>query len=202
MIGVFGGAFNPIHSGHLMLAEYIRDEFRLEKVIFIPAGKPPHKPEEELLSSLHRYNMVKAAIDGNQFFECSDIELKREGITYTADTLEELSKINNGIRLCFICGADSIIQLPTWHNIGKIFKLADLIVAGRHHIDMEDFQNAVQRFRKEYGAGIFLSNAPMIEISSTEIRERISNGQSIKYMVPESVEGYIERYGLYKGVCK
>ncbi len=202
MIGAFGGAFNPIHSGHLMLAEFIRDEFGLEKVIFIPAGKPPHKREEEMESPLHRYNMVKTATDDNPFFETSDIELNRRGFTYTADTLEELTQRNDGKRLFFICGADSIIQLPTWHNIGKIFKYADLIVAGRHHVDNKDITNLVQRLRKEYGAGILFSDAPLIEISSTVIRERINRGQSIRYMVPRGVESYIYQHGLYKGVCK
>lgn len=202
MIGVFGGAFNPIHSGHLILSEFIRDEFRLEKIIFIPAGKPPHKREEEMESPLHRYNMVKNATYDNPFFETSDIEMNREGFTYTADTLEELAQRNNGKRIFFVCGADSIIQLPTWHNIGKIFKFADLIVAGRHHVDNDGITNLVQSFRKEYDAGIFFSDAPLIEISSTVIRERVNKGQSIRYMVPHRVECYIHQCGLYKGVCK
>lgn len=197
MIGVFGGAFNPIHCGHLLIAEYIRVEFKLEKVIFVPAGKPPHKQEEDLEISQHRYNMVCRAISQNPFFEVSEVEINRSGITYTSDTLEELAALYPGEELGFICGADSILNLTTWHNINKIFQLATLIVAGRPNTPDVEFQNMVRWFRDQYDAKILYASTPFIEISSTQIRERLKNGLSIRYMVPDEVLSYIQLHMLY-----
>lgn len=197
MIGVFGGAFNPIHYGHLLLAEYIREEFNLEKVIFVPAGKPPHKQEEDLEASQHRYNMVCRAVSQNPFFEVSRTEINRSGVTYTSDTLEELAALHPGKELGFICGADSILNLTTWHNINKIFELACLIVAGRPDTPEIEFQNMVRWFKDQYDAKILYAGTPLIEISSTQIRERMKNGLSIRYMVPDEVLGYIQLHMLY-----
>jgi nicotinate-nucleotide adenylyltransferase len=200
MIGIFGGVFNPVHIGHLLLMEYIRDEFRLEKIIFVPAGKPPHKPNDELVCAQHRYNMVQLAIEKNPFFGISATELNRNGVAYTSDTLEEFQKRYPGKRLFFICGADSIINFPTWRNIGKIFDLADIVVAGRPKVKEDDFNNMVQLFENQYSARILLSNSPLVEISSTIIRERIKNNLSIRYMVPDEVYSYIRQHRLYKKV--
>ncbi len=197
MIGVFGGAFNPIHTGHLLLAETIREEFKLEKIIFVPAGKPPHKQEEELEDTQHRYNMVCKAISKNPFFEVSEVEINREGITYTSDTLEVLSTLYPGKKLGFICGADSILNLTTWHNINKIFELATLIVAGRPNTPEIEYQNMIRWFRDQYDAEILHANTPLIEISSTQIRERLKNGLSIRYRVPDEVLSYIQLHMLY-----
>jgi nicotinate-nucleotide adenylyltransferase len=197
MIGVFGGAFNPIHSGHLLIAEHIREEFKLEKVIFVPAGKPPHKQEEELEASQHRYNMVCRAIGNNPFFDVSGVEINRPGITYTSDTLEELAGLHPGKKLGFICGADSILNLTTWHNINKIFELSSLIVAGRPDTQDMEFHNMLRWFKDQYDAKILLSDTPLIEISSTQVRERLKNGFSIRYMVPDEVLNYIQLHMLY-----
>ena len=197
MIGVFGGAFNPIHNGHLLLAEYIREEFKLEKIIFVPAGKPPHKPKEELEATQHRYNMVYKAISSNPFFEISGVEINRACLTYTADTLEELAALNPGKELGFICGADSILNLTTSHNISKIFEFAALIVAGRPNTNEIEFQNMLRWFQDQYHARFLMASTPLIEISSTQIRERLNNGLSTRYMVPDEVFNYIQLHRLY-----
>lgn len=197
MIGVFGGSFNPIHNGHLLLAEIIREEFGLEKVLFVPSGNPPHKQQEELADPQHRYNMVQIAIAGNPFFEVSNIEIHRSDITYTFDTLERINEAYPDKRLGFICGADSIVNLTTWRNIGRIFELADLLVAGRPNIPQDEYRNMVCMFEDRYGAKIRQANTPLIEISSTQIRERLKNGLSIRYMVPDEVFRYIQLYKLY-----
>ncbi|MBP7175948.1 MAG: nicotinate-nucleotide adenylyltransferase [Thermoclostridium sp.] len=197
MIGVFGGAFNPIHTGHLLLAEYIREEFKLEKVVFVPAGKPPHKQEEDLQASQHRFNMVCKAVSRNPFFEVSEVEINRTGVTYTSDTLEELAELYPGKQLGFICGADSIINLTTWHNIHKIFEIAVLIVADRPNTDETEFQSMLRWFRDEYNAKILIAGTPLVEISSTQIRERLKNGLSTRYMVPDEVLSYIQLHKLY-----
>lgn len=197
MIGVFGGAFNPIHTGHLLLAEFIREEFKLEKIIFVPAGKPPHKQEEDLEASQHRYNMVCKAISKNPFFEVSGVEINRSGVTYTSDTLEELAALYPGKKLGFICGADSILNLTTWHNINKIFELTSLIVAGRPDTPDTEFQNMLRWFKDQYDAKILYAGTPLLEISSTQIRERMKNGLSVRYMVPDEVFSYIQLHMLY-----
>lgn len=197
MIGVFGGAFNPIHMGHLMMAEYMRTEFCLDKVLFIPVGKPPHKPDDELESAQHRYNLVKLAIEGNPFFEASDIELVRSGTSYTSDTLTELAEYYPDNKLAFICGADSIVHLPTWHDIRQIFEKAEILAAGRSDTPDEEFRSMVRRFEEQYGARIRYSSMPLIEISSTQIRDRLKKGLSVRYMVPDRVLDYIQLHSLY-----
>ena len=199
LLGVFGGSFNPIHMGHLILAEYIREEFNLDKVIFIPTGNPPHKLNSELEGAQHRYNMVKLAIDTNPYFLVSNTEIERVGVSYTYDTLIELNKKYPKKNLFFICGSDSIIQFPTWRKIDKILKLANIIVADRHNISESELGNLVNEYKNEYKANICYSSAPKIEISSSHIRNRIQNGLSINYMVPEVVTEYIIANGLYQG---
>jgi len=198
LLGIFGGSFNPVHTGHLLLAEYIREEFNLDKIIFIPAGNPPHKNISDLEQGEHRYNMVKLAIENNPGFGVSDIELKRKGISYTFETLAEISREYPDEKLFFICGSDSIIQFPTWREIGKIFDLADIIVAGRPNVSKDQLDNIIDEFRSRYNAGIVCSTAPHIEISSSEIRNRIKKGLSIRYMVPLSVAEYINANNLYR----
>lgn len=200
MLGIFGGSFNPIHTGHLLLAEYIREEFNLRKIIFIPAGNPPHKSANGMLPAKQRYEMVKLAIGKNPFFDVSDIEIKREGKSYTSDTLKDLKREYPDEELYFICGSDSIIQFPTWHEFVTIFELANIIVAGRANIAEDVLDNTISEFGEKYKARIFCSGAPHIEISSSEIRNRIRKGLSVRYMVPEAVAEYIEKNSLYQGV--
>lgn len=197
MIGVFGGSFNPLHIGHLIIAEHIRDEFHLEKVLFIPAKKPPHKVDKDMADARHRYNMVKIAIDDNPFFELSDLEINRDGFSYTADTLLAVRNQYPGKKIFFLCGADSVVNLPTWYHIDDIFKNAEMIVAGRKNTSNDEWMNMVKDFTGRYHAKFHISNVPFIEFSSTQIRERIQNGLSIRYMVPEGVGRYITLHKLY-----
>lgn len=198
MLGIFGGSFNPIHIGHLILAEFIREEFKLDKILFIPASNPPHKDASDLESGQHRYNMVKLAVTNNPFFDISDIELKRKGISYTFETLKEISREYPGEELYFICGSDSIIQFHTWREIGKIFELSNIIVAKRPNVSNEELDNMITGFREKYKARIACSAAPHIEISSSEIRNRIKKGLSIRYMVTSTVAEYIRANNLYQ----
>jgi nicotinate-nucleotide adenylyltransferase len=199
LIGVFGGSFNPIHIGHLIIAEYIRCEFNLEKIIFIPAKMPPHKNGDAMASAQHRFNMVSIAIEGNPNFLVSRIELDREGKSYTIDTLSQLVKLYPNNKLCFICGADSLMNFNSWRSIDVIFRLADIIIAGRPNIPEEDFRETLINYRQNHDAHIFCSESPFMDISSTRIRERIKKGMSIKYMVPDKVDRYIKSHGLFVG---
>jgi len=197
MIGVFGGSFNPIHIGHLIIAEFVREQFHLEKVLFVPAKNPPHKNSVDDNTSQHRYNMVQIAIKNNPFFEASSIELNRKGISYTSDTLHELKDIYPDKKLYFICGADSIINLITWHSIGSIFACADMIVVKRPDVNETEVKNMSRWLTDQYNASIHFCDMPNIEISSTMIRKRIKDGLSVRYMVPEGVEHYIHLHRLY-----
>ncbi|MDI9483587.1 MAG: nicotinate-nucleotide adenylyltransferase [Bacillota bacterium] len=197
MIGVFGGSFNPIHIGHLIIAEYVRDHFHLEKVLFVPAKNPPHKDSVDDHTSQHRYNMVQIAIKGNPFFDVSSIELNRNGLSYTSDTLRELKASYPDKKLYFICGADSIVNLNTWHSIGSIFVYADMLVVNRADVNETDVKNMSRWLTDQYNASIHFCDMPNIEISSTMIRKRIKDGLSIRYMVPEGVEQYIQLHRLY-----
>ncbi len=197
LIGVLGGSFNPIHMGHLILAEFIRYEFNLEKIVFVPAKIPPHKIDEKLVSAKHRYNMVKHAIEDNPHFEVSQIELNREGTSYTVDTLSQISESYPDKDFYFICGADSLMKFETWRNIAEIFRLSDIIIAGRSEVHAEEIEEQIKYFQGKYNSHIFCSKSPFIDISSTQIRDRIKKRLSIKYMVPDEVCKYIKLHGLY-----
>lgn len=200
MIGIMGGTFNPIHYGHLLICEHIREEFSLEKVLFVPAKIPPHKGSDGLIGTEHRMAMVELAVSSNPWFELSDVEMKMEGPSYTVETLkiltEEYGKDN---RLCMIIGADSLVQFSTWKRYEEILRMADLIVARRPDTNNRLLDMTIDRLREEHGARIHVSSTDIYDFSSTRIRNRVKNGLSVKYMVPETVERYILEHGLYTG---
>jgi len=197
VIGVFGGSFNPIHIGHLIIAEFAREQFHLEKVLFVPAKNPPHKESVDNHTSQHRYKMVQIAVKDNTFFDVSGIELNREGPSYTSDTLQELKSLYPDQKLYFICGADSIVNIKTWHSIENIFLSADMIVVNRPDVNETDVKKISEWLTDRYNASIHFCNMPDIEISSTMIRKRIKEGFSVRYMVPEEVLKYIRLHRLY-----
>lgn len=198
-IAVLGGTFNPIHSGHLIIAEMIREEFDLNKIIFIPSGKPPHKKLEEVTDVEHRYNMVLEAVRGNSRFEVSRIEIERTGYTYTVDTLKELKRLyGENTRLFYLIGADVLFDLLTWRNFEEVFRICEFIVALRPGYKEDDFNRQIQFLSTKYCAKIHTKSVPLIEISSTLIRNKVREGKSIRYLVPEAVESYIVKNGLYQ----
>lgn len=196
--GIFGGSFNPIHYGHLMICEYIKEEMGLDKVIFIPTGNPPHK--EIGVSAEDRYEMVRLAISPNPDFEISDIETTRVNLSYTVDTIRELKKIYKGEKLYFLIGLDSLFQLKTWKKIGDLSQEIEFVVALRPgYIDKEEINNEIDFLRENFGTKINLINTPLYEISSTDLRDRIHEGKSLRYLIPKKVLDYIEESGFYKG---
>ncbi|NLX63633.1 MAG: nicotinate-nucleotide adenylyltransferase [Clostridiaceae bacterium] len=198
MLGIMGGTFNPIHYGHLLMCEGIREEFNLEKIIFIPAKTPPHKDNTKIIEAQDRLRMVELAIGDNPFFEASEIEMKREGASYTVDTLRLIKEQENNKEISLIIGADSLVQFETWKDYREIFKLAVIIVASRPDTKEDILSSYINKFRKEYGANIQKYSGKAMDYSSTEIRKRVGMGLSIKYMVPPEVERYIYENGLYK----
>lgn len=196
-IGLFGGTFNPIHFGHLIIANEVLQNLKLDKIIFIPTGLPPHK-NTEVLQGIHRYEMVKLAIEDNPYFEVSDIEIKRLNYSYTYDTLTELQNKYYVNKFCFIIGYDAFLEIDSWKNVREVFKMARFIVVNRNVESREILRLIGEKCNKFDGEAIYL-RVPNIEISSTEIRKRIKEGKSIKYMVPDKVIDYIQKNNLYRG---
>lgn len=195
--GIFGGSFNPIHYGHLMICEYIKEEMGLDKVIFIPTGTPPHKELE--LSAEDRYEMVRLAISPNPDFEISDIETTRVKKSYTVDTIRELKKIYKEEKLYFLIGLDSLFQLKTWMKIGDLSQEIEFVVALRPgYLDREEINKEIDFLRENFGTKINLIKTPLYEISSTDLRDRIREGKSLRYLIPKKVLDYIEESGFYK----
>lgn len=193
--GIMGGTFNPIHVGHLMISEYIRQNYNLDEVIFVPTGNPPHKKTED---AQLRYDMVNLAISENPNFSISDIELKRKGISYTIDTILELKQQYQG-KLYFIIGSDTIFQLKTWKKIDQLFKEVEFICAIRpDYVSSEILKIELQYLSNKYGAKINIIDTPMYEISSTDLRNRLKERKSVKYLVPDSVIDYIYTRNLYR----
>jgi len=188
-IALFGGTFDPVHTGHLIIAEKAREEFNLEKIIFIPSNIPPHK-KKVYASPVHRYNMVKIAIGDNPFFEISDIEIKRKEPSYTYITVKQMKKIHPDYKIFFIIGQDSLFELPQWHKAEDLIKEVTFLVAKRH-------SNFNYRKEKNFPVNFEIINSPIIGISSTYIRTCIKAGKSIKYLLPEKVISYIEKEKIY-----
>lgn len=216
-IGILGGTFNPIHCGHLIIAETVRESHGLEKVLLIPSGQPPHKPDREVLDPERRYEMVRRAAASNPFFEASRIEIDTEGVTYSVNTLHTLKRLyGSETMFYFIIGADVIPELTTWRDFQTVFGLCEFIAVRRPGYGgipaevceasnasiagatAETAEETVKRLKKDYGVKIHLLDAPLVDISSSNIRERCRQGRSIRYLVPDAVEEYIETEGLYR----
>jgi nicotinate-nucleotide adenylyltransferase len=197
-IGIMGGTFDPIHNGHLIIAETVRENLRLDKVLFIPCSIQPNKLSSAITEGHHRLEMVKLAVAGNSGFEASDIEINREGITYSIDTLNELSKLyGKGSELVFIIGADTVWELVKWKSFEKVFKLCSFAAVPRPGYGNARMKKRIEALIKSYGANIMLTESPSIDISSTDIRKRFASGVSARYLVPDSVLDYINDNRLY-----
>ncbi len=193
-LGIMGGTFNPIHQGHLVAAEFIWDKFKLDEVLFVPSGKPPHKGNNEIASPESRWMMTVLATASNEHFSVSSIEVERQGESYTRDTVLQLRQIyGEGTECYFITGADAIAEISTWHRTEDLPHLAKFIAVSRPGYKL-DVKKIDPRFQKS----TYLVKVPALAISSTEIRERTKAGQTIKYLVPEVVEKYIHKNNLYQ----
>lgn len=197
-LGIMGGTFDPIHYGHLVAAEAARTVFGLEKVLFVPNRLPPHKKDYHVSAAKHRYLMAVLATITNKHFEVSRIELDREGMSYTIDTLRALRAVyGSEARLHFISGADAILDLLSWKDVDELLSLCYFIAATRPGYQLSE---QLQRLQEKYPNRVFRVEVPALAISSTDIRCRVQQGKSLKYLLPESVEYYIYKHNLYRSV--
>lgn len=194
-IGIMGGTFNPVHNAHLVIAENARDEYKLDKVIFITGGNPPHKHSN--VTARHRFNMTHIAISTNSFFEDDCFEIERCEKSYTVHTLEYLKNKYPCDELFFIIGEDSLRDFKKWYMPRQILNMCTLLVFAR--VSHDSLNETIKTVTDELGGNIKAIHSPIMEISSTDIRSRIRNGQTIKYLVPDSVIEYIYKYRLYEG---
>lgn len=189
-VGVLGGTFDPIHFGHLAIAQYALEAESLDKVIFVPAGQPYMK-SRTITPAVDRLAMVDLAIEGNRKFESSIVDIKRKGPTYTIDTISDLkSELGKSVDLFLIVGADSIADLAKWHRIGELVKSCTILAFHRPAVKM--------KIAPELKKSVTVINAPLIDISATEIRDRAKAGEDITDMVPGLVAEYIKKRGMYK----
>ena len=196
-VGIMGGTFDPIHFGHLSMAESARENFELDEVLFIPAARPPHKVEKIITSDIHRLTMTKLATQSNKFFKVSAIEFERAGLSYTLDTAELLKEnFGAGTELFFIIGSDSMADLYKWHKARELVQKVHFVAAARPGVEV-NFDKLENFFGEEAMQHIHKFFSPGLEISSTDLRERIRRGRSIKYLVPEVIEEYILKERLY-----
>jgi nicotinate-nucleotide adenylyltransferase len=198
-VGLMGGTFDPIHYGHLVTAEAARINFNLDEVIFIPTGNPPHKKNYKVTPPEQRYIMTVLAVNSNPFFKVSRIEIERPGYTYTVETLKQLGQIyGREASLYFISGADAVFDILTWKDVAEVFNYCTFIAATRPRYPVEKLKRKLAEIKQVYGKDVIPMEVPGMDISSTEIRKRINQGLSVKYLLPENVCKYIEKYGLYR----
>lgn len=197
-IGIMGGSFNPIHNGHLFLAEHAYEQAGLDKVLFMPLKNPPHKTKPNNITDQQRVDMVKLAIQNNPHFELSEFELQREGMTYTADTLTYLKKINPKDDYYFIVGTDSLFYMHNWMKPEVVFDLCTIVAAGRDNAEEDRILSHIEFLKRTYHARIIYVKMPMIELSSEGIRERLAADRTVRYYVPDTVIEYINNNQLYQ----
>jgi nicotinate-nucleotide adenylyltransferase len=198
-LGFFGGTFDPIHCGHLILAEQAREQLELDQVLFVPACVPPHKPHSRITDSRRRLEMVQLAIAGNPAFLENDLEIRRGGISFTVESLEQLRQQAPDDELYVLMGSDSLAEFPTWYRPDRIVELAMLVVAGRRHPDADTSRLPAITIAGELPVvPQMVIDVPFVDIRGTDIRRRVADGRSIRYLVPAAVEAYIASRKLYQ----
>jgi len=196
-IGIIGGTFNPVHNGHLFIAEEIRVSMGFTGIIFIPNKIPPHRTDFDLVSEEHRWNMLNLAISNNVFFESSRVELDRQGVSYTVDTVKYFYELYHGDSLFFITGTDALLNY-SWYNFPELMEMLEgFITISRPGYDREILLNKIETNYPLCTDKIIVVNSLLLEISSSDLRKRLKTGKSIKYLIPDKVEKYILDRKLY-----
>lgn len=197
-VGIMGGTFNPIHLGHLIIAEAAYEAYNLDEVLFVPSGVSYMKDQSEILDAKKRVHMTGLAIEDNPHFALSTIEIDRDGNSYSYETLETLRKQNPNTEYFFLVGSDTLFALETWKHPEILLPSCTILVAVRDGVPMEKMQEHAKYLEEKFGGSIKLLTTPNIEISATNIRNRLAKGHNVKYFVPDSVLDFINKYDLYK----
>lgn len=197
-VGIMGGTFDPIHYGHLLLAQSALDAFHLDEILFVPSGIPWLKDSAKVLSKNKRVSMTGIAIEDNPHFALSTIEIDREGNSYSYQTVEELRRQQPETEFFFILGADSLLDIEKWKHPERLMKECTLLVAVRDDCDRDGLQVQIDYLEKTYRAKIKILPAKRMDLSSTDIRNLIAEGKSVRYMLPDPVIEFIERNHIYE----
>lgn len=200
-VGLLGGTFDPIHYGHLVIAEEVRARLDLAELVFVPAGQPPHKPEQTIAAAHHRLAMLQLAIASNPYFTISQVDLERPGPSYTVDTLRLLrQQWDRQTAFYFIIGGDSLEDLLTWHDPAGILEQLTYLVAVQRpgYEEASGYRETLEGRLPGIKQRLLMVQAPQLEISATDLRLRVAEGRPIKYQTPEAVEYYIAQQGLYR----
>ncbi len=195
---IFGGTFDPIHIGHVHIAYEALYNLHLDKVIFMPAGNPPHKANKVIIDAKIRYQLVKKAIEKESNFEISDYEVNKKENSYTYETIELFSKLDRSIEWYFLIGVDSLMELECWKNLHRILDSCKFIVYNRAGFTIEDVLKQKHYIEQKFNTKIIFLDMPIIDISSTNIRNNIKEGKAVNYLLPEGVEEIILKLQLYK----
>jgi nicotinate-nucleotide adenylyltransferase len=197
-LGVFGGTFDPVHWGHLLMAEHCREQCELDLVWLLPAGLPPHKTGAEISSGKQRAEMLEFATAGHESLIVNRMEFDREGKSFTVDTLRQIHQERPEDELFFLIGADSLDDLPGWREPEHIIELATVVAVNRGDRPLPSQEELIGHLGERIARGVRLVTMPGIDLSSTDIRQRVNEGKSIRYMVPRAVEAYIAEHKLYR----
>jgi len=200
-VGIYGGTFDPIHQGHLILAEQCREQGKLDQVWFVPAFRPPNKLEQNLSRFEQRVEMLSLAIAGNPAFRINELEKERPGLSFTVDTLGELQKRHPGYEFWLLVGSDTLADLPHWHDPIRVVALVGLMVMARPGTPVMTAAELADRLGLPADAPLRLHTAqtPLINISSRDLRHRVAEGRSVRYFLPRAVEVYVQEKRLYRG---
>ncbi len=210
--GILGGTFNPVHMAHLAIAEEVKEAFQLDRILFIPAAEPPHKEIAGETPFHHRLAMVKLAIQDKSGFEVSDLEIRRQGKSYSVDTLQILKRDDPQGELFFIIGLDSYRDIASWKEFSRIFTLSQLVVTTRPGVEVSDpmaplpvamhkdfcYDETSQNIHHKSGNSVFFLSKTRLDISSTDIRKRLQQRQPVNHLIPATVSAYIEKHKLYR----
>lgn len=196
--GIYGGTFNPIHNGHLHIVEEFRRGLGLDRVLLIPTRVPPHKAAPDLASAGERFAMCRLAAQGKPWLELSDIEMRREGKSYTAETLEELSVLYPQDQFYLLMGEDMFLTLGRWYRPETIFSLASVCTTPRSPDGLDALRQKALEYTGQFQARCFLEHIPYLAISSTQVRQAVARGEDVSGLVPQAVAAYMKERGLYR----
>jgi len=197
-LGILGGTFDPIHYGHMAAAECVRDAFQLDRIIFMPAARPPHKDLAGVLDSHHRFSMVELAVHDNMNFEVSSMELERQGLSYTVETVASCRQLYPEAEIYFILGTDALLLINTWKDLERLMKLCHFILVTRPGYQLDPNDDIFREIPGYLWEKTLTLPIPGLFIASSDIRHRVAEGKTIKYLVPAAVEKYIIENNLYQ----